>query len=47
MAGLRKEIEETEWAIEQNERKYNIDKVSHLKYEVLPGKGFTCFVSLD
>jgi len=33
---VKKEIEEVEWAIEFNERKYNIDKVSQLRFETLP-----------
>lgn len=36
MAEIRKEIEDTEWAIEQNERRYNLDKVAQLRYETLP-----------
>ncbi|KAL6062419.1 ATP-dependent Clp protease subunit, heat shock protein 100 (HSP100) [Balamuthia mandrillaris] len=36
LAELRKEIEDTEWAIEQNERRYNLNKAAELRYETLP-----------
>lgn len=36
LADIRKEIEETQWAIEQNERRYNLDKAAELKYTTLP-----------
>jgi len=36
MAQIKREIKDTDWAIEQNERKYNLDKVAELRFTVKP-----------
>eukprot|EP01090_Pellita_catalonica_P001915 TRINITY_DN11622_c0_g1_i1.p1 TRINITY_DN11622_c0_g1~~TRINITY_DN11622_c0_g1_i1.p1 ORF type:complete len:601 (-),score=126.64 TRINITY_DN11622_c0_g1_i1:136-1938(-) len=36
IAEVQKEIEETNWAIEQNNRRYNLNRVAELQYDVLP-----------
>ena len=34
LASLRKQAEDTRWAIEQNERRFNIDRAADLKFNV-------------
>lgn len=36
IAKLRRELKDLEWAIEQNERKYNLDKVAELRFTAKP-----------
>jgi len=36
MAQLKREIKDIDWAIEQNERKYNLDKVAELRFTAKP-----------
>jgi len=36
MAALKREIKDVDWAIEQNERKYNLDKVAELRFTTKP-----------
>jgi ATP-dependent Clp protease ATP-binding subunit ClpB len=36
LAEIKREIEETEWAIAQNERAYRAEKAAELKYTELP-----------
>jgi len=36
MAKIKREIKDVDWAIEQNERKYNLDKVAELRFTAKP-----------
>ena len=36
LADLKREIEETNWAIEENEKRYNVERAADLRYKELP-----------
>lgn len=36
LADLKREIEETNWAIEENEKRYNVERAANLRYKELP-----------